>query len=58
MSFRAFAIIKPISTGVTGKILTLLHKNGLRVTRLKKAKLAKDDVNFIFSDMSSDPTYP
>ncbi|KAL0901415.1 hypothetical protein ABMA27_006682 [Loxostege sticticalis] len=53
-----FAMIKPIPTKIAGKILTHFHEHGLRVTRMKKARLTADDVNFLYRKMLTDPTFP
>ncbi|KAL4712712.1 hypothetical protein ACJJTC_008009 [Scirpophaga incertulas] len=53
-----FAIIKPIPTNITGKILSHFHDHGLRVTRMKRVRLTTDDINKIFRNMLNDPTYP
>ncbi|XP_028178211.1 nucleoside diphosphate kinase 7 [Ostrinia nubilalis] len=53
-----FAMIKPIPTKTAGKILTHFHEHGLRVTRMKKARLTADDVNILYRTMLTDPTFP
>ncbi|CAH0766485.1 unnamed protein product [Diatraea saccharalis] len=53
-----FAIIKPIPTQIAGKILSHLHEHGLRVTKMKKARLTADDVHQLFRKMLTDPTFP
>lgn len=51
-------MIKPVPTKTAGKILTHFFEHGLRVTRMKKARLTADDINSIFRKMLTDPTFP
>ncbi|CAH0405301.1 unnamed protein product [Chilo suppressalis] len=53
-----FALIKPIPTKTAGKIFNHLHDQGLRVTRMKKARLTAEDIHQLFRKMLSDPTFP
>ncbi|KOB58205.1 Nucleoside diphosphate kinase 7, partial [Operophtera brumata] len=55
---RTFAMIKPIPTKTAGKILTLFHENGLRVTKMKKARLTADDAIMLCRELKTDPTFP
>lgn len=51
-------MIKPLPTNIAGKILTIFHENGLRVTKMKKAYLTGDDVNVLYRTQVTDPTFP
>lgn len=51
-------MIKPIPTKLAGKIFTHLHDNNLQVTKLKKARLTTEDINFLYRSKISDPTFP
>ncbi|XP_075975151.1 nucleoside diphosphate kinase homolog 7-like [Anticarsia gemmatalis] len=53
-----FGMIKPTPTTTAGKILTHFHTHGLRVTKMKKARLSDEDVSVLFRRMVTDPTYP
>ncbi|CAH0695308.1 unnamed protein product [Spodoptera exigua] len=53
-----FAVIKPIPTTVVGKILSHFHEHGLRVSKMKKARLRSEDVEFLYRHQLSDPTFP
>lgn len=43
---------------IAGKILTHFFDHGLRITKMKKAALTADDINFIYRKQLSDPTFP
>lgn len=51
-------MIKPMQTNIAGKIISFLNEHGLRITRMKKARLTADDVNGIYKSMLSDPSLP
>lgn len=51
-------MIKPLPTKTAGKILSVFHENGLRVTKMKKARLTAEDVNVLYRTQITDPTFP
>lgn len=53
-----FVMIKPLSPTITGKILTHFHENGLRISKMKKARLTPEDINILYRTMTSDSTFP
>ncbi|XP_030027568.2 nucleoside diphosphate kinase 7 [Manduca sexta] len=53
-----FAMLKPLPTKIAGKILTHFQEHGLRVTKMKKARLTADDVNILYRTQLTDPTFP
>ncbi|CAH0592560.1 unnamed protein product [Chrysodeixis includens] len=53
-----FAMIKPMPTKTAGKIVTHLQNHGLRVSKMKKARLTAEDVNIIYRTLVTDPTFP
>ncbi|XP_026487869.1 nucleoside diphosphate kinase 7 [Vanessa tameamea] len=53
-----FAMIKPLPTKIAGKILTHFYEQGLKVTKMKKAFLTAEDINFLYRKVVSDPTFP
>ncbi|XP_063395284.1 nucleoside diphosphate kinase 7 [Cydia fagiglandana] len=52
-----FAMIKPIPTNIAGKIVTQLNGHGLRISKMKKARLTANDISFIYRHLLTDPTY-
>lgn len=50
-------MIKPLPTKIAGKIMTHFHEHGLRITKLKKARLTADDVNTLYKMQLTDPTF-
>lgn len=53
-----FALIKPVPTIVAGKILTHFHEHGLRVSKMKKARLRPEDIEVLYRHQLGDPTFP
>ncbi|CAH4031241.1 nucleoside diphosphate kinase 7 isoform X1 [Pieris brassicae] len=53
-----FALIKPIPSKITGKIITHFFEHNLKITKMKKARLTGDDVNYLYRSQLSDPTFP
>ncbi|XP_049879388.1 nucleoside diphosphate kinase 7 [Pectinophora gossypiella] len=53
-----FAMIKPLPTSTAGKIITHFMEAGLRITRMKKARLTTEDISTIYKTMLTDPTFP
>lgn len=51
-------MIKPLPASTAGKIMTHMHRHGLRVSKLKKACLTAEDVNLLYRGMLTDPTFP
>lgn len=51
-------MIKPVPTKTAGKILSIFYENGLRVTKMKKARLTADDINMLYREEITDPTFP
>ncbi|XP_050342282.1 nucleoside diphosphate kinase 7 [Nymphalis io] len=52
-----FAMIKPLPTKMAGKILTHFYEQGLKITKMKKALLTADDINFLYRKLVTDPTF-
>ncbi|XP_073957740.1 nucleoside diphosphate kinase homolog 7 [Choristoneura fumiferana] len=53
-----FAMIKPLPTNIAGKILTHFYNHGLRISRMKKARLTAEDINVIYRAQANDATFP
>ncbi|PZC75173.1 nucleoside diphosphate kinase 7 [Helicoverpa armigera] len=53
-----FVLIKPVPTKIAGKILTHFQEHGLRVSKLKKARLTADDIDVLYRQTVTDPTFP
>ncbi|CAK1540107.1 unnamed protein product [Leptosia nina] len=53
-----FAMIKPVPTKIAGKIITHFFEHNLKITKMKKALLTADDVNYLYRTQVSDPTFP
>lgn len=51
-------MIKPLPTNIAGKIITHLYKHGLRISRMKKARLTAEDINIIYRAQANDATFP
>lgn len=51
-------MIKPMATKTAGKIVTHFQDHGLRVSKMKKARLSIEDINFIYRAQVTDPTFP
>ncbi|CAH2102387.1 unnamed protein product [Euphydryas editha] len=53
-----FAMIKPLPNKIAGKILTHFYEHGLKITKMKKSFLTAEDINFIYRNQTSDPSFP
>ncbi|XP_041974966.1 nucleoside diphosphate kinase 7 [Aricia agestis] len=53
-----FVIIKPLETKTVGRILSMFHEGGLRITKLKKTYLSTDDTHVLLKSEAADNTFP
>ncbi|KPI94956.1 Nucleoside diphosphate kinase 7 [Papilio xuthus] len=53
-----FAMIKPMATNIVGKIITHLYDHGLRISKMKKARLTAEDIHVLYRSLVGDSTFP